>query len=125
VRYLLDANCCIYLFTGEHPNLNRRVKATATGEIGLSAVTFAEVAHGSERGLVPPPAALDRFVKEFPIVPFDELAGRAYARLPFDRGNFDRLLAAHALSKGLAVITRNIRHFSAIEGLDVEDWTVS
>ena len=123
MRYLLDANCCIYLFTREHPNLNQRVKTTAVGQIGLSAVTFAEVAHGSERGLVPPPAALEQFVREFPIVPFDDLAGQAYARLPFERGNFDRLLAAHALSKGLAVITRNVRHFAGVEGLKVEDWT--
>lgn len=101
------------------------MKATATGEIGVSAITFAEVAHGSEQGLVPPPAALEQFIKEFPVVPFDELAGQAYAKLPFDRGNFDRLLAAHALSKGLAVITRNVRHFAGLEGLDVEDWTAS
>jgi tRNA(fMet)-specific endonuclease VapC len=124
VRYLLDANCCIYLFTRAYPELNARIKATAAGEVRISSVTFAEVAHGSERGLAPPPAALERLIGEMPVLPFDEEAARAYAKLPFERGNFDRLLAAHALSRGLAVITRNVRHFNAVPGLAVEDWTV-
>jgi tRNA(fMet)-specific endonuclease VapC len=125
MRYLLDANCCIYLFTRVYPELNRRVKACATGDIGLSSVTFAEVAHGSERGLVPPPEALDRLAVEMPVLPFDEAAARAYAKLPFERGNFDRLLAAHAIAAGLVVVTRNVRHFAAIPRLAVEDWTVA
>lgn len=123
MRFLLDANCCIYLFTQAFPDLNRRVKATLAGEIGLSAVTFAEVAHGSERGLMPPPPALERLATQFPVLPFDEEAARVYARLPFERGNFDRLLAAHALSTGLVVITRNTRHFAGLRSLEVEDWT--
>lgn len=125
MRYLLDANCCIYLFTRAYPELNRRVKASAAGDIGISSVTFAEVAHGSERGLPPPRDALDRMATQMPVLPFDEAAARAYARLPFERGNFDRLLAAHALSKGLIVITRNVRHFAPIAALAVEDWTGS
>jgi tRNA(fMet)-specific endonuclease VapC len=123
VRFLLDANCCICLFTHAFPDLNRRIKATLAGEIGLSAVTFAEVAHGSERGLTPPPAALERLASQFPVLPFDEAAARVYARLPFERGNFDGLLAAHAISAGLAVITRNTRHFAGVASLEVEDWT--
>ena len=123
MRFLLDANCCIYLFSHAFPDLNRRVKATLAGEIGLSAVTFAEVAHGSERGLMPPPPALERLASQFPVLPFDEAAARVYARLPFERGNFDRLLAAHAMSAGLAVITRNTRDFACLGDLDVEDWT--
>lgn len=123
MKYLIDANCCIYLFTRAYPALNRRVKATATGQIGISAVTFAEVAHGSERGLVPPPPALKRLTREMPILPFDEAAAKTYAALPFERGNFDRLLAAHAISRGLILITRNVRHFAIVPDLAVEDWS--
>ncbi|MEA3063539.1 MAG: tRNA(fMet)-specific endonuclease VapC [Sphingomonadales bacterium] len=124
MRYLLDTNCCIYLFTRDYPELNRRVKASPSGEIGLSSVTFAEIAHGSARGLAPPPDALDRLAIEMPVLPFDEAAARAYADLPFERGNFDRLLAAHAIAMGLVVITRNTRHFAAIPTLRTEDWTL-
>jgi tRNA(fMet)-specific endonuclease VapC len=58
------------------------------------------------------------------VLPFDEAAARAYARLPFKRGRFDRLLAAHALSLDLTVITNNERDFSDIAGLRVENWTI-
>jgi tRNA(fMet)-specific endonuclease VapC len=125
VRYLLDANCCIYLFTHAYPALNRRVEATPLGEICLSAVTLAEVAHGSERGLAPSPKALKLLTEQIPVLPFDEEAARAYAKLPFERGNFDRLLAAHALSRGLTLITRNTKHFDSLPNLAVEDWTLS
>jgi tRNA(fMet)-specific endonuclease VapC len=88
-------------------------------------VTFAEVAHGSERGLAPSPKALELLVRQMPVLPFDEVAARAYARLPFERGNFDRLLAAHALSRGLALISRNTKHFGSLPNLQVEDWTLT
>lgn len=124
MRYLLDANCCIYLFTHAYPVLNRRVEATPVGEICLSAVTLAEVAHGSERGLAPSPKALKLLTDQMPVLSFDDDAARAYAKLPFERGNFDRLLAAHAQSRGLTLITRNTKHFDSLPNLVIEDWTL-
>ena len=44
--------------------------------------------------------------------------------LPFRRGSYDRLIAAHALSHGLIIVTDNERHFADIPGLNVENWTV-
>jgi tRNA(fMet)-specific endonuclease VapC len=57
-------------------------------------------------------------------VPFDEAAARTYARLPFKRARFDRLLAAHALSIGATVITNNEIDFADVPRLMVENWTV-
>ena len=59
-----------------------------------------------------------------PILPFDEAAARCYAQLPFRRGRFDRLLAAHALSLGSTVITDNEADFADIPGLTIENWTL-
>jgi tRNA(fMet)-specific endonuclease VapC len=59
------------------------------------------------------------------MLPFDEAAARAYARLPFKRARFHRLLAAHALSIGAAVVTGNVTDFADIPGLQVEDWTTA
>jgi tRNA(fMet)-specific endonuclease VapC len=56
-------------------------------------------------------------------LPFDDAAARAYARMPFRRGRFDRLLAAHALSLDATVVTNNLSDFADIPGLKVEDWT--
>ena len=58
------------------------------------------------------------------MLPFDERDAEAYAVLPFRRGRFDRLLAAHAVSRDLALITNNEADFADIAGLRVENWTL-
>ncbi len=50
-------------------------------------------------------------------------AADAYARLPFKRRSFDRLIAAHAVAAGLTLITRNVADFADVPELVVEDWT--
>ena len=95
------------------------------GSIVISTIAFAEVAMGSANGKPPPMALLDAFLSEVPLVPFDEAAARAYARLPFKRARLDRLIAAHALSLDLTVITADEGGFADIPGLRVENWTLA
>lgn len=123
MRYLIDANCCIYLYSGAYPALTGRMSATPQGDVGLSSIVFAELALGSMNGMAPSLAALEQLTEQMPLLPFDEAASRGYATLPFRRGRFDRLLAGHALSLGLAIITRNERDFADIPNLKVENWT--
>ncbi len=124
MKYLLDTNCCVYLFTGESPVLTTRVAACAAGTLGVSAISFAEIALGSSNGRMPATEVLDAFVVEIPVLDFDQAAGRAYARLPFKRGRFDRLIGAHALSRDLTLVTNNEQDFADIPGLKVENWTL-
>lgn len=123
MRFLIDANCVIYLFAGTFPRLGERVRATEKGQIGLSMIVFAELAHGSANGKPPTGEALDRLLRQMPLIDFDEAAARSYAATPLKRGRFDRLLAGHALSLGVPVITRNTRDFRDVPDLQVEDWT--
>lgn len=123
MKYFLDANSVIQLLTNAHPVLTARVADTEAGAIVLSSIAFAEVALGSGIGRPPPIEILDRFVEEIPVVDFDEAAARVYASLPFKRGGYDRLIAAHALSLGLTVISRNVKDFADVPGLRVENWT--
>lgn len=123
MKYMLDANSIINLLSGEFPSLIDRVAATDAGEIGISAIAFAEVALGSENGKPPEPTLLNGLIAEIPVLPFDEGSARAYAKMPFRRGSFDHLIAAHALSLGLTVISRNIDDFRKVPGLMVENWT--
>lgn len=123
MRFLIDANCVIYLFAKRFPELNRRVRETSVGDIGLSTIVFAQLAHGSMRGKPPTMIELERLVVQMPILPFDEAAALGYARSPFERGRFDRLLAGHALSLDAAIITHNTADFAGIDGLRLEDWT--
>ncbi len=123
MKYLLDTNSCIYLFAGEYPALIARVADQPAGSLAISAISYAEIALGTHHGKSPEPEQLRAFVEEIAVVPFDTAAAQAYATLPFQRGNFDRLIAAHALALGVPLISRNLKDFS-IAGLRVEDWTL-
>lgn len=57
-------------------------------------------------------------------LPFDKNAADIYTRLPFKRAAFDRLIAAHALSLDLTLVTNNESDFADVPGLRVENWTV-
>ena len=74
-------------------------------------------------GKPPPAEVLAQVVARIPVLPFDEAAGRAYASLPFKRGSYDRLIAAHAIATELILVTSNLGDFSDIAGLVTEDWT--
>lgn len=78
---------------------------------------------GFGRGGTQGRAAFNRFLGKFPVVPFDEAAARAYARVPFRRGKLDRLIAAHALALDIVLVTNNERDFADVPGLKTEDWT--
>lgn len=122
MKYLIDANICIRLLDTGSPDLKSRVRQCDEGDIAISAIAFAEVAHGSARGKPPPAKILSRFVDEVPVLPFDQAAASRYAELPFVRGSFDRLIAAHALALNATLITDNVKHFSGIAGLEMENW---
>ncbi len=121
---MLDANTCIYLLSNTKPALTRRVAECDAGSLVVSAIVFAEIALGSAQGKLPPAHVLDAFQAEVPVLPFDESAARAYATLKFRRGSFDRLIAAHALSLGLPIVTTNVADFADVPGLQLENWAV-
>ncbi|MHA6768543.1 PIN domain-containing protein [Sphingobium ummariense] len=121
---LLDTNSCIYAFTGVYPSLTEQMAAQAAGSLFISSITYAELAYGTFHGKPPPPDALAAFVEEIGVLPFDEAAAQAYAQIPFRRGSFDRLIAAHALSIEVPLVSRNKADFADIPGLVVEDWTL-
>lgn len=123
-RYLIDADSSIYAMVDRSSPVNARLEQCEPGEVGISAISFAEIALGSQLRKPPPPEVLDSFLQEIPLLPFDEAAARAYATLPFKRTRFDRLLAAHALSIDAIVVTNNEADFEDVPGLRVENWTV-
>ncbi|MCK9543349.1 MAG: type II toxin-antitoxin system VapC family toxin [Novosphingobium sp.] len=124
IRYLIDANSAVYAMEGAYPVLRERMIDCDPGDIAISAISYAEVAYGTYVGKPPPPEVLEAFVAAIPLLPFDEAAAREYAKLPFKRARFDRLLAAHALSIGATVITNNEADFADVPGLKVENWTI-
>ena len=124
IRYLIDANSAVYAMDIGNDRLVERIAECEDGELAISVISYAEVVYGTYVGEPPPPEVLEAFLKAVPLVPFDEVAAREYAGLPFKRARFDRLLAAHALSIGATVVTNNEADFSDVPGLKVENWTV-
>jgi len=112
-KYLMDTDCAVYAMTAQFAALGERLARCEPGEIAISAINFAEVSLGAELGKPPPSEVLEEFVRQIPVLPFDEAAAREY-----------RLLAAHALSIGATVVTNNEADFADVPGLAVENWTV-
>ena len=123
MRFLIDADSAIYATTGQHGSLRDRLAECEPGEVGLSAISYAEIVLGMEQGKPPTTEALEAFVSSVPIIAFDDAAARAYAKLPFKRARFDRLLAAHAVSLDAILVTNNGSDFADVPGLKVENWT--
>lgn len=124
MKYLLDSNIIIALAMNSVESVVRRAADCDAGDMVTSAVAYAEVAFGSRRGDPPVEEQLRAFVEEVPVLDFDYKAALAYATLPFKRASYDRLIAAHALSHDLTVVTHNEKHFADVPGLRVENWTV-
>lgn len=122
MRFMLDANALILLL-----DLNERVIRRASecyeGDLCISAIAYAEVTQGTASGKTPPQDLIDDAVAVMPVVPFDRAAAQVYAKLPFRRHRFDRLIAAHALALDLTLVTANVKDFRGVTGLRVEDWT--
>jgi tRNA(fMet)-specific endonuclease VapC len=74
--------------------------------------------------------AIRSFVRDVLVIPFDEgaadrfaLVAAALARRGQPIGALDTLVAAHALSRGLTLVTNNTKHFNRVPGLEIENWT--
>ena len=122
-NFMLDSNICIYLLNGASEELIRRVAGQDEGSLCCSAISLAEIAVGFGEKASQAPELRD-FLDVIPAVPFDEAAGRTYGGLPFRRAKFDRLIAAHALSLAVTLITNNEADFADMPSLKVENWTL-
>jgi len=122
-RFLLDSNICIYLLEGRSDPARDRLQDCVPGEVVTSAIVLAEVMRGIDPADVAAIRSAGRFFQLIEPLPFDEAAAEAFARIPFRRGRFDRLIAAHALAADLTLITNNEADFADVPGLRVENWT--
>jgi tRNA(fMet)-specific endonuclease VapC len=131
VKILLDTDICIYAINRKRPEILSRVRDYRIGEVGISSITYAELRFGVENSarVEENLDRLERFLLPLEIVPFDAEAGRHYGRkrselkrLGCPIGSNDILIAAHALALDTTLVTNNVREFSRIAGLRVEQW---
>lgn len=124
MKYLLDSNIIIRLAMASGDSLRARAAECDDGDLVTSTIALAEVAYGATQGKPPALDRLHALLEEVPVLDFDLKAAMAYASLPFRRASYDRLIAAHALSQGLVVVTDNVAHFADVPDLKVENWTI-
>jgi tRNA(fMet)-specific endonuclease VapC len=127
--YLLDTNTCLDFLLLRSAYLIARM-GESFGHCSVSTITVAELRVGNRTSMDPveDDRNLDLFLSGLDVRPFDADAALRYGKMMRDlamkRTNFDRLIAAHALSLGLVLVTSNTRHFADVPGLKVENWTV-
>jgi tRNA(fMet)-specific endonuclease VapC len=128
---MLDTNMCIYLIRRRPPQVLEHFQRRTIGDIGISTVTLAELHYGAAKSQFPGrnQQALEAFILPLEVVPFDAAAAAAYGpvRAALERqgtpiGAMDMLIAAHALSLRLTLVTNNTREFARVQGLSVENW---
>ena len=122
-RFLLDSNILIYLLNGTNRPLIGRVQDCAVGSLCTSAICLAEVEVGLARASGMVRDRLAALLDIVPVLPFEAAAAAIFGSLEFRRGQFDRLIAAHALALGTTLVTANERDFADVPGLRVENWT--
>ncbi len=133
MRYMLDTNICIYITRRHPPQVLKRLEALTQGSAVMSVVTYAEMRAGLEMqnaNRAQDERVLALLISRIPVLPFTETDAINFGVLRAAvrdrrRDTMDRLIAAHALSVGVTLVTNNEADFKDYPGLVVENWARS
>jgi len=130
IKFMLDTNICIFTIKNK-PQIVREAFNLHDGQLCISAVTLMELIYGAEKSAAPEKnlAVVESFAARLEVLPFDNDAAAhtgmirsELARAGTPIGPYDYMIAGHARSRGLIVVTNNLREFERVPGLRVEDW---
>jgi len=130
VTHLLDTSVCVEVLRG-NPRVTARLSALRATDVAVSAMTLAELWHGVRKSQRADAMreVVDRFLAPLNVVPFERAAAEAHAASRYALegkghpiGERDLIIAATALAHGLTVVTGNLREFTRVPGLRVEEW---
>jgi tRNA(fMet)-specific endonuclease VapC len=130
LRYMLDTTLCIRVLRDRPAPVRARFNAEAEG-LSISTIVLTELLVGAAKSARPVDnrREVERFAARLTVLPFDEAASdhAADIRATLERegrmiGAYDVLIAGHARSRGLVVITGNLGEFTRVAGLRCEDW---
>lgn len=130
LRYLLDTNLCIRVLRDRPQAVRERFNVEADG-LCISTIVLTELLHGAATSARPAHnrTEVERFAARLEVLTFDQAAAdhAAEIRAQLERqgwpiGGYDVLIAGHARSRGLVVVTGNLAEFRRVDGLRCEDW---
>ncbi len=133
MRYMLDTNICIYIIKRQPPQVLHRLAALAQGSAVMSVVSYAELRAGLEiqtANRSQDASVLALLISRIPVLPFTESDAESFGVLRAAardrrRDAMDQLIAAHAVSVGLTLVTNNEADFKDYPDLRVENWTLN
>ena len=131
MEFLLDTNICIYIIKNRPISVRKKFESLDPGQIGISSITLAELKYGVEKSGNPQKNqnAIELFLHPLSIYSFDARATEKYGKIraflekngtPI--GPLDTLIAAHAMSLNQVLVTNNIKEFSRVPQLKLENW---
>ncbi len=131
MMFMLDTAICIYTIKRKPVQVLKRLEMLQAGMVLISAITFAELMNGAKKSshVNDNIRRLNALSEIIDVIPFDKDAAVSYGDIRSDLekkgmiiGGNDLLIAAHALSKDLTLVTNNVREFSRVDALKIENW---
>ncbi len=131
LKFMLDTNICIFTIKNKPASVRERFNLNQ-GRMCISSVTLMELIYGAEKSQMPERnlAVIEGFVSRIDVLDYDAAAAthsdqiRAEpARQGRPVGPFDQMIAGHARSRGLIIVTNNTREFERVDGLRISDWS--
>lgn len=132
LKYMLDTNIVTCTMKNKPASVREAFKKH-DGRMCISSITYMELVYGAERSSNPERnlTSLEGFVARMDTLPLDDSAAahagqiRAeLARLGMPIGAYDQLIAGHARSQGLVLVTNNEKEFARVSGLRMENWVL-
>jgi len=130
IKFMLDTNICIFTIKNR-PQSVREAFNRHHGQMCISTVTMMELIYGAEKSSNPVSnlAVVEGFAARLDVLKYDEDAAAHTGQLRAELakagkpiGPYDQMIAGHARSQGLILITNNCREFDRVPGLRVENW---
>lgn len=131
IKYLLDANICIYIAKHNPPKVRERFLALAASDLAMSTITYGELCFGAEKSQNPSQTRqiIERLAEAIQVEALTPEVGMHYGeiRAQLQRagtmiGNNDLWIAAHARANGWTLVSNNLRAFERVGGLTLENW---
>ncbi|KRD60359.1 MULTISPECIES: tRNA(fMet)-specific endonuclease VapC [Sinorhizobium/Ensifer group] len=133
LKYMLDTNICIFTVKNR-PQQVREAFNRHHGQLCISSISLMELIYGAERSAMPERnlSVIEGFSARLEVLNYDQAAATHTGQLRAELarsgtpiGPYDQLIAGHARSQGLILVTNNRREFDRVPGLRVEDWTTA
>lgn len=130
INFMLDTDTCIYTIKRK-PSHIKRLFNSNIGRLCISSVTWGELIYGAEKSSNPASNLdqLEGFAARLEILSFGSNEAKQFGQIRSELevkgdliGPYDMMIAGHARSQGLILVTNNLREFKKVDGLRIDNW---